>query len=447
MAGCAAVAQRWPWHSYGRGTAARAVRRRRRPRHSGGDGPAVPGATRSSRSPLPTPVTAARLRVENVWAPAQTMAAAGGPTGRREARGRHSWIPVTSERKSPRVSKPALESGQDAPSPRKQLTPWLPGVTRSVPGAAGEPEQPGAWDRAPSPWLRRAAPAAPRGTRATDAEGPRWAAGHAGGATGVPRARGAMDVARPPLVGRARSRLGGTPCPPASHPPTPRHRPDLPASGRGGSAAAVPGELFPGHAVGRAAEVRSDHKPPKAFFPKLSCKAAPGAGVGVGGQPGMGGTLVAEPPGGSGGSRAGPVAPDTAAGAAVSDGPVSSGEQSPIPPSGPIPGARVRARPGRSRGGQARTWHWGQSSPVCGQGREQATAGGHRPGQAACNPDRQHLTLPCAPSRGAFAAPRGGRPLPTASPGVLEWVMLQGTRTDTSVSPGCWHLTLPWPGR
>lgn len=186
---------------------------------------------------------------------------------------------------------------------------------------------------------------------------------------------------------------------------------------------------------------------PKPFSRNSRAKRHPGPGWGVGGQPGMGGTLVAEPPGGSGGSRAGPVAPDTAAGAAVSDGPVSSGEQSPIPPSGPIPGARVRARPGRSRGGQARTWHWGQSSPVCGQGREQATAGGHRPGQAACNPDRQHLTLPCAPSRGAFAAPRGGRPLPTASPGVLEWVMLQGTRTDTSVSPGCWHLTLPWPGR
>lgn len=141
---------------------------------------------------------------------------------------------------------------------------------------------------------------------------------------------------------------------PSREPPTyppPRHRPDLPASGRGGSAAMVPGELFPGHAVGRAAEVRSDHKPPKAVFPKLSCKAAPGAGGG--GSAGKGGTLVSEPPGGSGQSRAGPAAPDTAAGAAVSDGPVSSGEQSPIPPSGPIPGAGVGARPGRSRGGQA----------------------------------------------------------------------------------------------
>lgn len=48
------------------------------------------------------------------------------PVGRREAQGRHGCVPVTSERKSPRVSKPALEPGQDAPSPRKQLAVWLP---------------------------------------------------------------------------------------------------------------------------------------------------------------------------------------------------------------------------------------------------------------------------------------------------------------------------------
>lgn len=142
-----------------------------------------------------------------------------GPAGRREARGRHSWIPVTSERKSPRVSKPALEPGQDAPSPRKQLTAWLPGVTRSALGAAGEPGWPGAWDRAP--------PLAPSGSAGSTPGHPccRCRGAAVGGRThrwchGHPSRAWRRGCCSPAFGGMRRTESHRRdPCPPASHPP------------------------------------------------------------------------------------------------------------------------------------------------------------------------------------------------------------------------------------
>lgn len=106
--------------------------------HSGGTDLAVwqLGATaagspaRCSHSPSPALATTARHWVENGSAPAQAAAtqsrARQGGGGRRRA-GPAQLDPSDVERKSPRVSKPALEWGQDAPGPRKQSTERLRG--------------------------------------------------------------------------------------------------------------------------------------------------------------------------------------------------------------------------------------------------------------------------------------------------------------------------------
>lgn len=224
------------------------------------------------------------------------------------------------------------------------------------------------------PRLHRAAPAAPRGAQAADAEGLRRVVGHSGGATGIPHARGGGDVLAH-LRGDAQGATG-TPVG-----PLPSHEPPTPSTARAAGAgqtsrpAAEAGELFPGHAVGRAAGVRSDRKPPSAAFPKPSCEAAPGVGAAAGkGEPSH-----RSPPA----AHRAELAPGTVAGAAISDGPVASGKQSPVPPGSPIPSARLRAQPRRSHG-------WGQS--------------GTFPTRATRDPDQCHLTLPSAPSRGGFAA-------------------------------------------